>query len=178
MVRISKFSYENPRFRNLLSRGNSIPEGVEITVREVLRNVKERGDVALYEYMNEFDQVDMEKIGVLVTEEEFAMAREKVSEEFKESVRRACDNLFKFHKRQIPAGYSETYEDCAVLERKYTPTCGTARFSSGMSVQEFMRGYSVIQYPESALKKYADYIVELAESENMMAHALAVKVRC
>lgn len=322
MVRISKFSYENPRFRNLLSRGNSIPEGVEITVREVLRNVKERGDVALYEYMNEFDQVDMEKIGVLVTEEEFAMAREKVSEEFKESVRRACDNLFKFHKRQIPAGYSETYEDGAVLERKYTPinsvainvpgnmaplistlcmnlvpaivagvpniyiltkpkkdgsidehllyvanylgvknyyklsgsqglaavaygtetvkkvdsiqdaaravneiapehaelllenpqdvldsltnvgavfvgeystepvgdyfcgtnhilpTCGTARFSSGMSVQEFMRGYSVIQYPESALKKNADYIVELAESENMMAHALAVKVRC
>ena len=41
-----------------------------------------------------------------------------------------------------------------------------------------MRGYSVIQYPESALKKNADYIVELAESENMMAHALAVKVRC
>lgn len=121
MVRISKFSYENPRFRNLLSRGNSIPEEVEITVREVLRNVKERGDEALYEYMKEYDQVDIEKIGLMVSEEEFALAREKVSEQFKESVRRACDNLFKFHKRQIPAGYTETYEDGAVLERKYTP---------------------------------------------------------
>ena len=57
------------------------------------------------------------------------------------------------------------------------PTCGTAKFSSGMSVQEFMRGYSVIQYPEAALKNNADYIIELAEEEGMMAHALAVKVR-
>lgn len=46
-----------------------------------------------------------------------------------------------------------------------------------MSVQEFMRGYSVIRYPEDALKQNADYIIELAESENMKAHALAVKVR-
>ena len=57
------------------------------------------------------------------------------------------------------------------------PTCGTARFSSGMSVQEFMRGYSVINYPEKALKENADYIIELAEAEGMRAHALAVKVR-
>ena len=57
------------------------------------------------------------------------------------------------------------------------PTCGTAKFSSGMSVMEFMRGYSVIQYPETALKKNADHIIRLAESEGMMAHALAVKIR-
>ena len=40
-----------------------------------------------------------------------------------------------------------------------------------------MRGYSVIQYPESALKKNVDYIIKLAEAEGMNAHALAVKVR-
>ncbi|MDE7249576.1 MAG: histidinol dehydrogenase, partial [Lachnospiraceae bacterium] len=57
------------------------------------------------------------------------------------------------------------------------PTCGTAKFSSGMSVGEFMRGYSVIKYTETALKKNADYIIQLAESEGMIAHALAVKVR-
>ena len=57
------------------------------------------------------------------------------------------------------------------------PTCGTAKFSSGMSVGEFMRGYSVIKYAEPALKSNADYIIQLAESEGMKAHALAVKVR-
>lgn len=121
MVTISRFSYENPRFRNLLRRGSSIPEEVESTVKEVLSQVKERGDEALYAYMKEFDQVDIKKIGLFVSDEEFENAREKVSEEFKESVKRACDNLFRFHRRQIPAGYCEQYEDGAMIERKYTP---------------------------------------------------------
>lgn len=121
MVTISKFSYENPRFRNLLRRGSSIPEEVESTVKEVLSQVKERGDEALYAYMKEFDQVDIKEIGLLVSHEEFENAKEKVSEEFKESVRRACDNLFRFHRRQMPAGYCEQYEDGAMIERKYTP---------------------------------------------------------
>ena len=57
------------------------------------------------------------------------------------------------------------------------PTCGTARFSAGMSVNEFMRGYSVIKYTEDALKKNADSIIQIAETEKLYAHALAVKVR-
>lgn len=121
MVTISRFSYENPRFRNLLKRGSSIPEEVESTVKEVLSQVKERGDEALYAYMKEFDQVDIKEIGLFVSDKEFENAREKVSEEFKESVKRACDNLFRFHRRQIPAGYCEQYEDGAMIERKYTP---------------------------------------------------------
>ena len=121
MVTISKFSYENPRFIHLLKRRSSIPREVETTVREVLKNVKIRGDEALYAYMKKFDHVDMNEIGLFVSEEEFAYAKEKVSEEFKESVKRACDNLFRFHKKQLPAGFSEVYEDGAVLERKYTP---------------------------------------------------------
>lgn len=121
MVTISKFSYENPRFNHLLKRRSSIPEEVETTVREVLKDVKTRGDEALYEYMKKFDHVDMNEIGLFVTEEEFADAREKVSEEFKESVKSACDNLFRFHKKQLPVSFSETYEDGAVLERRYTP---------------------------------------------------------
>lgn len=121
MVTISKFSYENPRYLNLLKRRSSIPEEVETTVKEVLKNVKEKGDEALYSYMKKFDGVDIDEIGLFVSEEEFAEAKEKVSEEFKEAVKKACDNLFRFHKRQLPTGFMEEYEDGAVLERKYTP---------------------------------------------------------
>ncbi|MDY3909489.1 MAG: histidinol dehydrogenase [Eubacterium sp.] len=121
MVTISKFSYENPRYVNLLKRRSSIPEEVETTVKDVLKNVKEKGDAALYSYMKKYDNVDINEIGLLVSEEEFSAAKEKVSEEFKVAVKKACDNLFRFHKRQLPAGFSEKYEDGAVLERKYTP---------------------------------------------------------
>lgn len=121
MVTISKFSYDNPRYLSLLKRRSSIPEEVETTVKEVLKNVRERGDEALYDYMKRFDKVDISEIGLFVSEEEFTRAREMVSEEFKEAVKRACDNLFRFHKRQLPKGLCESYENGALLERRYTP---------------------------------------------------------
>jgi histidinol dehydrogenase len=57
------------------------------------------------------------------------------------------------------------------------PTCGTARFSSGLSVLDFMRGYSVIRYTKEALIKNAVHIKELANPEGMRAHSLSVEVR-
>ncbi len=120
MISISQFSYDNPRYKNLLARRSSIPEEVERTVKEVLQNVRVRGDEALYEYMKAFDKVDIKEIGLFVTEEEFAKAGEKVSPAFKTAVQKACENLFRFHKRQLPSGFIETYENGAVMERKYT----------------------------------------------------------
>lgn len=121
MVTISKFSEDNPRYVNLLKRRSSIPEEVETTVKEVLKQVKEKGDDAVYSYMKKFDRVDISAIGLFVSEEEFVHAKEQVSEEFKEAVKKACDNLFRFHKKQLPVGFTEEYEKGAVLERKYTP---------------------------------------------------------
>lgn len=121
MVTISKFSKTNKRFQNLLSRRGGIPLSVEATVKNVLADIKSRGDAALYAYMQEFDHVDIPKIGLFATEEEFAAARGMVSPEFKESVAKACDNLLKFHKKQLPAGFCETYPDGSILERRYRP---------------------------------------------------------
>ncbi len=120
MVTISKFNYTNPRYVNLLKRRSNIPAEVEATVKDVLKNVKEKGDEALYSYMKQFDGVDIHEIGLFVSEEEFANAREMVSDEFKEAVKRACDNLFRFHKKQLPTGFIEKSEDGSVLERRYT----------------------------------------------------------
>ena len=121
MITISKFSPENPRFLNLLGRRGGIPEEVELTVREIIRNIKADGDDALHAYMKKFDGVDIDKIGLFVSEEEFADAKKKVSEQFRESVKRACDNLFRFHRRQLPESFQETGEDGVVLERRYVP---------------------------------------------------------
>jgi histidinol dehydrogenase len=57
------------------------------------------------------------------------------------------------------------------------PTCGTARFSSGLSVPDFMRGYSVIRYSPEALRKNGEHIKNLAAPEGMQAHQLSVSVR-
>ena len=57
------------------------------------------------------------------------------------------------------------------------PTAGTARFSSALSVENFIKKTSVIHYSEAAFKKEAADIVRLAETEGLTAHANAVKIR-
>jgi histidinol dehydrogenase len=57
------------------------------------------------------------------------------------------------------------------------PTNGTARFSSPLSVDDFLKKSSIIQYSEQALREHGDHIVALAEAEGLTAHANAVRVR-
>jgi histidinol dehydrogenase len=57
------------------------------------------------------------------------------------------------------------------------PTAGTARFSSALSVDHFMKKTSLIQYSAEAFRKEARDIVCLAAVEGLGAHANAIQVR-
>ena len=57
------------------------------------------------------------------------------------------------------------------------PTNGTARFSSGLSVDEFVKKSSVIMYSEQALQDNVDKIAAFARLEGLEAHARAVESR-
>ncbi len=57
------------------------------------------------------------------------------------------------------------------------PTNGTARFSSPLNVDEFMKKTSVISYSEIALQQNYDKIAKLARLEGLEAHARAVEIR-
>ncbi|MBU0986485.1 MAG: histidinol dehydrogenase [Proteobacteria bacterium] len=57
------------------------------------------------------------------------------------------------------------------------PTAGTARFSSALSVDNFIKKTSLIHYSEQAFKREAKDIIRLAEIEGLDAHANSVKIR-
>jgi len=57
------------------------------------------------------------------------------------------------------------------------PTEGTARFSSPLRVDDFVKVSSVISYTESALRAEADDITTVADAEKLWAHAEAVRLR-
>jgi histidinol dehydrogenase len=57
------------------------------------------------------------------------------------------------------------------------PTAGSARHSSGLSVQTFLRGIHVVDYTEAALKDVSGHVVTLAEAEDLPAHGEAVRRR-
>lgn len=57
------------------------------------------------------------------------------------------------------------------------PTSGTARFSSALGVDSFIKKSSFLYYSEEAVKTYGSQIIKMAQEENLDAHANAVKVR-
>jgi histidinol dehydrogenase len=57
------------------------------------------------------------------------------------------------------------------------PTGGAARFSSSLSVYDFVKDISVIEYTPERLQKTGRHIIRMAELEGLTAHANAVKVR-
>lgn len=57
------------------------------------------------------------------------------------------------------------------------PTGGTARFSSALGVDAFVKRSCYLHYSEKALQKDGEHIMVLAEEEDLAGHANAVKVR-
>ena len=57
------------------------------------------------------------------------------------------------------------------------PTSGTARFSSALGVDSFIKRSSFLHYTQEAVNAYGDQIIKIAKEEELCAHARAVKVR-
>lgn len=57
------------------------------------------------------------------------------------------------------------------------PTEGTARFSSPLNVDDFLKKTSLIRYSKTALLKHGHKIIAMAEAEGLAAHANAVRIR-
>lgn len=57
------------------------------------------------------------------------------------------------------------------------PTMGTARYSSALSVETFLKRSSIISYSRDALTAHGEHVVRLARAEGLEAHAQAVLKR-
>ena len=57
------------------------------------------------------------------------------------------------------------------------PTSGSARFSSGLSVYDFLKRYSVIKITKSGIERLGTSVINLAEYENLEGHANSIKIR-
>ena len=58
------------------------------------------------------------------------------------------------------------------------PTSGTARFSSPLSVDDFVKKSNYLYYTQEALQPVAERVADFAEREGLHAHARSVTIRC
>ena len=57
------------------------------------------------------------------------------------------------------------------------PTSGSAKFSSGLSVYDFLKRHSIIKITKSGIERLGTSVINLAKYENLEGHANSVKIR-
>lgn len=97
------------RFSALLSTKREISDDVEAVVRQIVDDVRARGDAALLEYTARFDRLELSAAGLRVTRDEIDAALAEVGEKERDALRFAYDRIQAFHDRQMPR--DDRYED-------------------------------------------------------------------
>lgn len=82
----------------LLERPTKSVKDIEELVNDVLKDVRDNGDVAVNKYTSLFDDVNLDTIKV--TSEEVKKAGELISEDLKQAIEQAKNNIEVFHKAQ------------------------------------------------------------------------------
>ena len=57
------------------------------------------------------------------------------------------------------------------------PTSGSAKFSSGLSVNDFLKRHSLIKITKSGIERLGPSVINLAQHENLEGHAESIKIR-
>ena len=115
MIRIYK--YGEVSNDEIFERANADID-VSGTVSEIIASVAQNGDAALYGYCEKFDKVKLDSLEV--TEEEIEEAFRSVDAEFVEVMKRAKENIYAFHSRQVRNSFV-IEKDGVILGQKVMP---------------------------------------------------------
>ena len=119
-VRLTKESTKDI-LENLLKRSPNNYGKFEAAVADILANVKEKGDEALFSYTKEFDKVEVTPETISVTEEEIEEAYKAVDASLLEVIRKALVNIRSYHEKQRQNSWFTSTENGTMLGQKVTP---------------------------------------------------------
>lgn len=119
-VRLTKESTKDI-LENLLKRSPNNYGKFEAAVADILANVKEKGDEALFSYTKEFDKVEVTPEIIRVTEEEIEEAYKAVDASLLEVIRKALVNIRSYHEKQRQNSWFTSTENGTMLGQKVTP---------------------------------------------------------
>ncbi len=94
----------------LMNRSQLTDEAVSLRVKEIVKNVREKGDAALLEYTARFDKAVFAAGDMRVTAQEIAHAYEKADQEWIDAMREAKRRITAFHEKQKQKTWLE-FED-------------------------------------------------------------------
>ena len=116
MIRI--LNYKDMNNEDIFSRVESKSQ-VEDIVSGIIANVRSNGDKALYEYCEKFDKVKLESL--MVTDEEIEEAWALADEKFIDIIKKASENIYAFHSRQVRNSFLINEKDGVIIGQKVIP---------------------------------------------------------
>ena len=122
-MRIEKLDQNTKKdlLEKLLKRSPTSYGSYEQSVREILDDVRDRRDQALFEYTEKFDGARISADNILVTEEEIREAYREVDPELMEIIRRSLHNIRTYHEKQRQYSWFDSRPDGTILGQKVTP---------------------------------------------------------
>lgn len=113
------YSTEKDQLTAILSRSYSETADVSAVVTKIIERVQKDGDQALYQLIEEIDQVSLSSLAV--TEAEIEAAKSAVSTELLEVMTQAKENILAFHKKQVRQGFVSTEPNGVVMGQRISP---------------------------------------------------------
>ena len=106
---------------NLLKRSPNSYGEFESRVNDIIQNVREKRDEAIFEYTLKFDGATIDQDNIRVTEEEIKEAYEQVDPKLLDVIRKALVNIRDYHAKQKQYSWFDSDESGIILGQKVTP---------------------------------------------------------
>lgn len=121
IVSLDKNSKKNI-LNDLLKRSPNNYDEFAGSVNEILNNVRNNGNKALFEYTKKFDGADINPSNIMVTKEEIQEAYDSLENpELVEVIRRSLKNIKEYHEKQKQYSWFDSKTDGSILGQKVTP---------------------------------------------------------
>ena len=121
-MRIEKLTESTKKnlLEDLLKRSPNSYGKYEASVQQILNDVKEKGNEALFGYTEKFDGVKLDASQILVTDAEIEEAYTEVGEELLGIIRKALVNIRTYHEKQMQYSWFDSKPDGTILGQKVT----------------------------------------------------------
>jgi len=112
---------KNNILENLLKRSPNQYDQYADVVAGILKEVKEKGDQALFSLTERYDKAIITKENLRVTEEEIQEAYQQVDTSVLTAIRKAIVNIESYHAKQKQYSWFDSTENGTILGQKITP---------------------------------------------------------
>lgn len=112
---------KNNLLDSLLKRSPASYGAYEQTVHEIISQVREKRDEALFAYTKQFDHCDITAENIRVTREEIEEAYTLVDTGLIEVMKHSAENITKFHQKQLHNSWISPESNGTILGQKITP---------------------------------------------------------